>query len=74
MFLTIVHEIENLFGKDFQGVCEGQVAGEFCCGRGVDVEDISTVSLIQLEKEFLEQSILTLDTQKGPGPDGIYIR
>jgi hypothetical protein len=35
------------------------------------VEDSSTVLLIQLEEETVEQGILTLDTQKGPGPDGI---
>jgi hypothetical protein len=41
MFLSIVHKIEHLFGKDFQCVCEGQVAGEFCCGRRVGVKDFS---------------------------------
>jgi hypothetical protein len=35
------------------------------------VEDSSTVSLIQLGEETVEQGILALDTQKGPGPDGI---
>jgi hypothetical protein len=33
------------------------------------VEDSSTVLLIQLEKETVEQGILALETQKGPGPD-----
>jgi hypothetical protein len=32
------------------------------------VEDSSTVSLIQLEEETVEQGILDLDTQKSPGP------
>jgi hypothetical protein len=36
-----------------------------------DIEDSSTVSLIQLEEETVERGILALDTQKGPGPDGI---
>jgi hypothetical protein len=36
------------------------------------VEDFSIVSLIQLEKETVEQGIMALNTQKGPdGPDGI---
>jgi hypothetical protein len=35
------------------------------------VEDFSTVLLIQLEEETVEQGTLALDTQKGPGPDGI---
>jgi hypothetical protein len=35
------------------------------------VEDSSLVSLIQLEEDTVEQGILTIDTQKGPGPDGI---
>jgi hypothetical protein len=35
------------------------------------VEDSSTVSLIQLEEETVERGIVALDTQKGPGPDGI---
>jgi hypothetical protein len=35
------------------------------------VEDSSTVSLIQLEEETVEQGILALDMQKGPDPDGI---
>jgi hypothetical protein len=37
------------------------------------VEDASTVSLIQLEEETVERSILVLDTQKGPGPVGISL-
>jgi hypothetical protein len=37
------------------------------------VEDFSTVSLIQLEDETVEQGILALDTQKSPGPDGISL-
>jgi hypothetical protein len=35
------------------------------------IEDSCTVSLIQLQEETVEQGILALDTQKGPGPDGI---
>jgi hypothetical protein len=35
------------------------------------VEDSSIVELIQLEEETVEQGILDLDTQNGPGPDGI---
>jgi hypothetical protein len=35
------------------------------------VEDSSTVSLTQLEEETMEQGVLALDTQKGPGPDEI---
>jgi hypothetical protein len=35
------------------------------------VEDYFTVLLIQLEEEIVKQGILALDTQKGPGPDGI---
>jgi hypothetical protein len=35
-------------------------------------EDSFTVSLIQLEEETVEQDILALDTQKDPGPDGIF--
>jgi hypothetical protein len=34
-------------------------------------EDSSTVLLIQLEQETVEREIVALDTQKGPGPDGI---
>jgi hypothetical protein len=37
------------------------------------VEDYSTVSLIQLEEGTLEQGIVALDTQKGPGPDTGYL-
>jgi hypothetical protein len=36
-----------------------------------EVEDSFTVSLIQIKGETVEQGILALDTQKGPGPDGI---
>jgi hypothetical protein len=35
------------------------------------VVDSSTVLLIQLEEETVEQVILALDTQKGPEPDWI---
>jgi hypothetical protein len=35
------------------------------------VEDASTVSLIQFEKETVQRGILALDTQKSPGPGGI---
>jgi hypothetical protein len=35
------------------------------------VEDSSTIALIQLEETPVEGGILSLDTQKGPGPDGI---
>jgi hypothetical protein len=38
------------------------------------VEDSSTVSLIQLEEETVEQGVLALDTQKGPGPNDSYKR
>jgi hypothetical protein len=34
-------------------------------------EGSSTVSLIQLKEETVEQGILALDTQTGPGPDEI---
>jgi hypothetical protein len=36
------------------------------------VENYSTVLLIQLEEETVEQGVLALDTQKGPGPNGIF--
>jgi hypothetical protein len=35
------------------------------------VEGSSTISLIQLEEETVEQGVLALDTQNGPGPDWI---
>jgi hypothetical protein len=35
------------------------------------VENSSTVSLIQLKEATVKHGILTLDTQKGLGPDGI---
>jgi hypothetical protein len=37
------------------------------------VQDSSTVSLVQIEVETVEQGILALDTQKGPGHDGIVL-
>jgi hypothetical protein len=37
------------------------------------VEDSSTISLIQLEEKTVERGMLALDTQKGPGPDGISL-
>jgi hypothetical protein len=64
-------KITNLFGEYYQGVYVRDDSQEdFVVDDGV--EDSSTVSLIQLEKEtVMEQGILALGTQKGPGPDGI---
>jgi hypothetical protein len=63
-------EITDLFGDYFQDVYVRDSSQE---DFGVDagVEDFSAVSLIQLEKETVEQGILTLDTQNRPGFDGI---
>jgi hypothetical protein len=49
-----------LFGNYYQGVVDD------------DVEDFSTVSLIQLEEKTVDKrGILALDTQKGSGPNDI---
>jgi hypothetical protein len=56
-------EIAGLFGEYFQGVYVRNSSEEdFVVDEGV--EDSSTVSLIQLEEK-------TVETRKGPGPDGI---
>jgi hypothetical protein len=56
-------EIADLFGEYFQGVYVRNSSEEdFVVDEGV--EDSSTVSLIQLEEK-------TVETRKGPGPDGI---
>jgi hypothetical protein len=63
-------EITDLFGEYFQDVyVRDSSQKDFVVDAGV--EDFSAVSLIQLEKETMEQGILTLDTQNRPGPDGI---
>jgi hypothetical protein len=64
-------EIVHLFGKNLQGV---YVRDDLNEGFVVDdcVEDSSTVLLIQIEEKTVEPGILALDTQKGPGPDGLY--
>jgi hypothetical protein len=62
----------NLFGEYFQIVYVRDYSQEYFVVDDDGVEDSSTVSLIQLEKETVEQGILALDTQKNPGPDGIF--
>jgi hypothetical protein len=61
-------EIANLFGEYFQDVyMMDDLQDDFVVDDGV--EDSSTVLLSQLEEVTMEQGILALDTQKGPGPD-----
>jgi hypothetical protein len=63
-------EIADLVGEYFQGVYVRDNSQEdFVVDGGV--EDYSTVLLIQLEEETVERCIVALNTQKGPGPDGI---
>jgi hypothetical protein len=63
-------EIADLFGEYYQCVYVRVSSQEnFVVDDGV--EDFSTVLLILLEEETVEQGILALDTQNGPGPDGI---
>jgi hypothetical protein len=59
-----VQDISNLFGDYFQGV---YVKDDFVVTDGVD-----DYSIVVFEKEIVEQGFLGLDTQKGPGVDGIY--
>jgi hypothetical protein len=61
-------EIANLFGEYFQDVyMMDDLQDDFVVDDGV--EDSSTVLLSQFEEVTMEQGILALDTQKGPGPD-----
>jgi hypothetical protein len=63
-------EIADLFGEYFQGVYVRDNSQEdFVVDGGI--EDSSTVLLIQLEERTVERGIVALDTQKGPGFDGI---
>jgi hypothetical protein len=58
-------KIKHLFGDYFQGVYVWDDSQEdFIVDDGV--EDSSSVSLVQLEEETVEQGILALDTQKDP--------
>jgi hypothetical protein len=64
------HETVDLFGEYFQGVYVRDNSQKDFVVDGI-VENSSTVSLIHLEKETVEWGIVALDTQKGPGTDGI---
>jgi hypothetical protein len=62
-------EIVDLFGEYFQGVYVRDDSHEdFVVDNGV--VDSSTVSLIQLEEETVEQGFLALDKKKALGPTG----
>jgi hypothetical protein len=68
--LVSLHCLFGPGGEYFQGVyVRDNSQKDFVVDGGV--EDSSTVSLIQLEEETVERGIVALNTQKGPGPDGI---
>jgi hypothetical protein len=69
-FWVAPQEIADLFGEYFQCAhVRDSSLEDFVVDDGV--EDSSTVLLIQLEEETVEQGILAFDTPKGRGPNGI---
>jgi hypothetical protein len=67
---AVFQEIADLLGEYSQGVYVRDNSQEDFVVTG-GVEDSSTALLIQLEEETIERNIVALDTQNGPGPDGI---